>query len=169
MLEKIKISKAYTLTEMMVVMAIIGIAAVGALDYQVHSIKHCRIAQTQITASRTAQLLLEDWKSAGGATSYNPAALQLGFSSSTVPTGFTMGESIGGILNNAVYNITINNVPMVIILGYNDVDQDMVSGTVLRQLTAMVRWRQGQAIGSGGNSLSDSSVILSTYVRLDGI
>lgn len=163
-----KVSKAFTLTEMMVAMAIIAIAAVGGLDYQYHSAKHSRIAQTQITAARTAQLLLEDWKSNGGSTAYNPANLQLGFSSSSVPSNFTMGESIGAALNNSVYIITINNVPMLIILGYNDVAQDSASGTTLRQLTAMVRWRQGQAVGSGGNTLCPSPVILTTYVRLDG-
>ncbi|OHB53212.1 MAG: hypothetical protein A2Y10_13275 [Planctomycetes bacterium GWF2_41_51] len=167
-MESKKVSKAFTLTEMMIAMVMICIAAVGILDYQYHSAKHQRLAQTQITASRTAQLLLEDWKSTGGSTAYNPANLQLGFSSSSVPTGFTMGESVGGILNNCVYTVTINNVPMVIVLGFNNIEEDAVSGTTLRQLTAMVRWKQGQAIGSGGNTLCPSPVILTTYVRLDG-
>jgi hypothetical protein len=110
---------------------------------------------------RTAQLLIEDWKSVGGSTAYNPLNLQLGFSSASVPSGFTMGQSIGSTLNNTVYTITINTVPMLIILGYSDVSHDAISGTTLRQLTAMVRWQQG-------STLCDSPVVFTTYVRLDG-
>lgn len=163
-----KFSNAFTLTEMMVAIALICIAAVGVLDYQYHSAKHQRLAQTQITASQTAQLLLEDWKSTGGSTVYNPSDLQLGFTSSSIPSGFTMGESVGGILNNAVYTATINGVPMFIVLGFNDVEQDAISGTTLRQLTAMIRWQLGQATGSGGASLCQTPIVFNTYVRLDG-
>jgi prepilin-type N-terminal cleavage/methylation domain-containing protein len=163
-----KVSKAFTLIELMVAVAIIAVAAVGALDYQYLAVKHGRIARTQITAARTAQLLLEDWKSAGGAATYNPLNLQLGFSSSSIPTGFTMGQTLGAILNNTVYTITINNVPMLIILGWSDVAHDATSGITLRQLTAMVRWQQGQAVGTGGTTLCNSPTIITVYVRTDG-
>ena len=163
-----KASNGFTLTELMVAMVIIAIASLGALDYQYHSVRQSRAAHTQTTATRAAQLLLEDWMSMGGSTAYNPANLQLGFLSSSVPSDFTMGQSIGGILNNSVYSITINNVPMQIILGYSNVEHDSTSGITLRQLTAMVRWRMGQAIGTGGNTLCQRPVILTTYVRLDG-
>jgi prepilin-type N-terminal cleavage/methylation domain-containing protein len=166
-LVKSKIYEGFTLTELMVAMALICIAAIGVLDYQYHSVKQSRIAQTQVTASRTAQLLLEDWKSTGGSTDYNPTNLQLGFSSSTLPADFTMGQAVGGILNNAVYTITVNNVPMLVVLAFNDVEHDDVADTTLRQLTAMVRWQMGKATGSGGTTLCATPVILATYVRLD--
>jgi prepilin-type N-terminal cleavage/methylation domain-containing protein len=163
-----KVSKAFSVIELMVAVTIIAIAAVGGLEYQYHAVKHSRIARVQLTATRTAQLLLEDWKSVAGLTSYNPLNLQLGFANSAVPSDFTMGQSIGSVLNNTVYTITINNVPMVIMLGYSNVASYSISGTVttLRQLTVMARWKQGQAIGSGGNTLCDSPVILTTYVIL---
>jgi hypothetical protein len=104
---------------------------------------------------------MEDWKSVGGSTNYNPLNLQLGFSSIAVPADFTMGHAIGTILNNTVYTITINNVSMLIILGWSDVETDLLSGTTLRQLTVMVRWQQGGA-------LCNSPVILTTYVRVSG-
>jgi len=157
-----KVSRAFTLIELMVALAVISIAAMCALDYQYYAAKHSRIAHTQITAMRTAQLLIEDWKSVGGSTAYNPLDLQLGFSSTSVPSGFTMGQSIGSTLNNTVYTITINNVPMMIILCYSDVAHDDISGTTLRQLTAMVRWPEG------GSTLCNLPVVLTTYVRLDG-
>jgi hypothetical protein len=79
-----------------------------------------------------------------------------------------MGQDIGSVLNNTVYTITINNVPMVIMLGYSQISHDNIANTTLRQLTVMVRWKQGQAIGSGGTTLCDLPIILTTYVRLDG-
>ncbi len=163
-----KKSKAFSLVEIMLAAAVIGIVSVGVLDYQHYSLKQSRIAKVQVTAARTAQLLLEDWKSTGGATSYNPSDLNMGFSSSAAGSDFTTGYSIGGILNNAIYSITINNVPMLVVLAYSDVDHDEVADTTLRQITAMVRWRMGKATGSGGTTLCTSPVILTTYVRLDG-
>lgn len=150
----------FTLIELMMAMAVIAIAAVGALDYQYYAAKHSRIARTQTTATHTAQLLLEDWKSVGGSTEYDPLNLQLGFSSTAVPGGFTMGQSIGSALNNVIYTITVNNVPMLIILSWSDVAHDSISGTTMRQLMAMVRWQQG-------NTLCNSPIILTAYVRLD--
>lgn len=152
----------------MVAIAVICLAAIGVLDYQYHSVRHCRMAQTQLTASRTAQLLLEDWKSIGGSEDYNPAILQLGFNPLAMPSGFTMGHTFGGILNNTVYKVTINDVPMYLTLGYTDIAHDAVSGTTLREITVLVRWEMGQSMGRGGNSLCDAPVILTTYVRLDG-
>lgn len=160
--------RGFSLTEVMLSVAVIGIVAVGVLDYQRHSLKQSRIAQVQISAARIAQLLLEDWKSTGGSTSYNPSNLNLGFSSSTAGSDFTTGYSIGGILNNAIYTININGVPMLVVLAYTDVAHDDVADTTLRQITALVRWRMGKAVGSGGNNLCTTPVVLSTYVRLDG-
>lgn len=156
-----KASRAFTLIELMVAVAVISIAAICALDYQYYAAKHSRVAHAQITAMRTSQLLIEDWKSVGGSTAYDPLNLQLGFSSASVPSDFTMGQSIGSTLNNTVYTITVNNVSMLIILGYSDVAHDAISGTTLRQLTAMVRWQDG-------TTLCISPVVLTTYVRLDG-
>jgi hypothetical protein len=104
---------------------------------------------------------MEDWKSVGGATNYNPAALSLGFSSGTVPSGFTMGESYGAVINNSVYFVTVDHIPMVLILCWSDVDHDTIAGTTLRQLTAMVRWRMDDT------TLCNFPIILTTYVRLD--
>jgi prepilin-type N-terminal cleavage/methylation domain-containing protein len=163
-----KLSKAFTLTEIMVAMVIICVAAVGVLDYQYNSLKQSRFAQVQLTASRTAQLLIEDWKSQGGSSTYDPTKLNMGFVSSTGTTEFLGGQSVSGILNNAIYSITINKVPLKIVLVYSDVAEDEISQTTLRQLTAIIKWRTGEAMGGGGQSLCTTPVTLSTYVRLDG-
>jgi len=152
----------------MVAMVVICIAAVGVLDYQYNSLKQSRFAQVQLSASRTAQLLIEDWKSQGGSNSYDPTKLNIGFTSSTGTTEFLAGESVGGILNNSIYSITINKIPLKIVLAYSDVATDEISQTTLRQLTAIVKWRKGEAMGGGGQSFCTTPVVLSTYVRLDG-
>jgi prepilin-type N-terminal cleavage/methylation domain-containing protein len=164
-----KVSKAFTLIELMIAMAIIIIAAVGALGYQYYAAKQSRIGYAQTTATRIAQLLLEDWQSTGGDDkTYDPLKLNLGFSSAAVPPDFTMGLSLGSVLNNVIYNITVNNVPMSVMLSWSDVDQDHTAGTTLRQLRAMVRWQQGYVLEGGGTTLCNSPVVLTTsYIRLD--
>jgi prepilin-type N-terminal cleavage/methylation domain-containing protein len=164
-----KASKGFTLIELMIALAIITIAAVGAMGYQYYAAQQSRIAFAQVTATRTAQLLLEDWQSTGGDNqTYDPLQLQLGFSSAAVPSDFSMGLSLGSVLNNVIYTITINNVPMSIMLSWNDVAYDSVAQTTLRQLSAMVRWDQGYVLESGGTTLCSSPVVLTTaYIRLD--
>jgi prepilin-type N-terminal cleavage/methylation domain-containing protein len=164
-----KIPKAVTLIELMIAMTIVTIASLGGLSYQYYAAKQSRMAFAQTNATRIAQLLLEDWRSTGGDTvSYNPVNLQLGFSSAPIPTGFDMGLSLGSVLNNVVYSITINGVPMTIMLSWDDVEQDTTAGTTLRQLQALVRWQQGYVLESGGTTLCNSPVVMTTaYIRLD--
>ncbi|GAI31726.1 unnamed protein product, partial [marine sediment metagenome] len=54
--------------EIMIAAATLFIIVLGALSYQYHAAVHNRIAQSNLTATRTAQLLLEDWKNNGGST-----------------------------------------------------------------------------------------------------
>lgn len=69
----------------MVAMAVLAIATLGTLSYQYHSAKHSRIAKLEMTATRTAQLLLEDWKSSGG-----------GFGAENVSRGYYSGRKESG-------------------------------------------------------------------------
>jgi prepilin-type N-terminal cleavage/methylation domain-containing protein len=155
-----RVSKAFTLIEVMVAMTVIVIVAIGALNYQYYAAQHSQIANSQITSTRAAQLLMEDWMSTGGLTTYNPNALNLGFTSATIPTGFAMGQTIGTALNNKIYLITVNNVPIQLILGWSDFTPDPITGAKLRQLTVMARWNVKGA-------LCTSPVILATYIRVD--
>jgi len=75
-----------TLTEAMVTMVSLAVAAMGGLSYEYLAARHSRIAGAQTTATRTVQLLLEDWKSTGASTEYDPSALGLGFSAASQPT-----------------------------------------------------------------------------------
>jgi len=144
----------------MVTVAVLAIAALGALSYQYHAARHADIANKHMTAIRTAQLLLEDWKSTGGSQEYDPTTLGLGFSSLTIPPYFSngKGKGVGATLNNAAYAITVDNVPMWLILRWKDVDNDPIVGITLRELAIIIKWREGSDV---------PPIILTTYVRLD--
>ena len=142
-------ARGVTLLEVMVAMAVLAIAALGALSYQYHAAVHTRIASAQITATRTAQLLLEDWKSTGGSTNYDPTALELGFE----------------LQNDSNYFINVDNLPMYINLAYQDVEHDDLAGITLREISVTTRWRKGHK--QGHIAPDDPSLVLTTYVRLD--
>ncbi len=160
-----RFANAVSLTEVVVAMTILAIATLGGVGYQYYAARHSRIARAEIIGTRTAQLLLEDWKSTGGSTSYNPSSLGLGFSSAlSIPAYWSEGEEVGAAnpLNNAVYAITVDNVPMQVMLQWEDVDSDTIAKVTLRELSVTVRF-----VGTSENA--DESeyippVILTTYV-----
>ena len=170
-----KFASAFTLIEVMVAMVVLVIAALGTSGYQYYATRQARIAEAQITATRTAQLLLEDWKSTGGSEDYDPTTLELGFSSAlSLPEGSPVGVALG----NAAYTITVNDVPMVIVMTWDD-----IAGAAFRQLTVMVigspvkkeeEIKANLGLIISGKLTSESSissglispVTLTTYIRL---
>lgn len=169
-----KFSSGLTLVEAMVAMVLLAIVVLGALGYQYYAALHARIARAQIVATRTAQLLLEDWKSTGGSTEYDPSTLGLGFSAKlAVPAHWSNGEGggAGAPLHDGVYAITTvdNLVPMVVMLRWVDVAEDAQAQVKLRQLTVIVNFGT-QADLQAGSAVWPANlepIILTTYVRLD--
>jgi len=164
-------ARGFTLIEQVVAAVILTVAALGALQYEYFAAGQARIARVQMTTARAAQLLMEDWKSTGGSTEYDPSALGLGFTNDgSVPSGFTTPDGLGTTLNDTVYGVTLCDLPAMAVLKYLDVDQDTVAKITLRQLAVIVRF--GQA-GSGGITVPDPRfadmppIVLVTYVRLD--
>lgn len=170
---KAKKPKAITLIEVMVATAILVIVATGALSYQYHAARDAQIARAQIAATRTAQLLLEDWMSTGGSEEYNPATLGLGFSSAlSIPSHFSQGkgQGLGSPLHDAVYAITVDKLPMLVMLKWKDVAQDTGADVILRQLDVIVNFgvvsREEETVIT--KQLENiKPVILTTYVRVD--
>jgi len=162
----------FTLIEILVSMAVIAVAAVGTLGYQYHAVKQSRIANAQIAATKIAQLVLEDWKSAGAGADYDPTTLQLDFTTSgTAVNDFGFGDNLGATAQDAVYDINVDGFPMQIILKYRDVATDSIAQITLRQITVIVKFT-GNA---GPNNLTSTSlqfynpgIVLTTYARLDG-
>lgn len=159
---------AVTLAEVVVAMTVLSIAAVGALGYQYHANRQVRVAHAQITATRIGLLLLEDWKSTGGSTQYDPTALGLGFESTFIPQYFSEGQGVGvgTPLRSEAYVITVDNVPLIMVLKWQDVETDAVAKVTLRQLCAVVKFDEPEGL-SGSLAAYNPAIVLTTYVRLD--
>jgi len=160
--------RGFTLVETLITTIIVAIITLGALSSQYHAARHGRIAEAQIIATRTAQLLLEDWKSTGGSLDYDPTSLQLGFTGPLqIPSLWSQGQGVGqgSPLHNAVYSIAVNGLPMQVMLIWVDVETDSDARATLRELIVIVRFA-----GNGEHSTLEnlSPLILTTYVRIDG-
>ena len=159
-----KFAPAVTLVEVMVAMVILTIAALGALSYQYHAAGHGRIARAQSAATHVAQLLLEDWKSTGGSEKYDPSILAVGFSSpQPIPAKWASVKAmvLAKPLNSAVHAVTIDDLPMLVMLSWEDVAYDATAGLKLRQLAVTVKF------GVVNQLENIPPVALTTYVRGD--
>lgn len=165
----------FTLVESIIAASIIVMASVGALSYQYHAARHGRIAEAQITATRTAQLLLEDWKSTGGSRNYDPSSLELGFSGQLqIPSYWSEGVGVGAgtPVSNSVYAVTVDGFPMLFLLQWRDVATDVDAKVTLRELTVAVNFggmnAEEQAPASTIGVLANMPpIIMATYVRID--
>ena len=167
-LKRAKYRSAMTLVEVMVATAILVVAVVGSLSYEYYAFKNTQIASAQITATRTAQLLLEDWMSTGGSEDYDPATLGLGFSSVLdIPSDFSQVDGMGNPLNNGVYAITVDEIPMLAMLTRMDIDYDAVAQITLRQLGVIVEFGTASEEQNPDWAKNIRPVVLTTYVRAD--
>ncbi len=157
---KVRRFKAFSglsLVEVTVTMVILIVLAMGAMGYRYHAARHARIANAQITATRIAQLLLEDWKSTGGSTDYDPTDLSLGFTSAEDSEALEKVTVEGTVLKNNVFYIAVDSISMEIVLKWADVEVDTDTGVILRRLNVIVQYQ-----------LSPSPLIMTTYARIDG-
>jgi len=169
-----KLASALILIEVMIAMVVLGIAALGVLSHQYHAAVHARIARAQITGMRTAQLLLEDWKSTGGSEDYDVATLGLGFSSRlSIPPQWSQGQGqgLGSPLHDSAHSVIVDDLPMLMVLRWQDVAHDTITEVKLRQLTVIVKL--GEIDAHGDLVFSESylenipPIILTTYARVD--
>jgi prepilin-type N-terminal cleavage/methylation domain-containing protein len=151
--------RGLSLIEVMLAIVITSVIAIGTLGYQYFSIKHSRASDAQYLATRIGQLLLEDWKSTGGDSDYDPSVLGLGFIIPTYP-------------ETGTYKITLDNQTFYITRTRSnastapDPNPDPVAGVLLLQLRVTVKWRNDY--GQGAITSGDPEIILTTYVRRDG-
>ena len=153
-----KCAKGSNLIEVMVAVTILAIAAMGALGYQYHAAVQTRMAETETAATHIAQMLLEDWKGTGGSSGYNPKILDSGFEKSSIPADFDMAGVGGSTLGGTAYGITFDEIPILAVLRWRNVDTDPITSTVLRQLSVIARWQERPEL---------DPVVLTTYIRLD--
>lgn len=147
---------------------VLVVISLGALRYQYYAVAQGQLARAQIAATHTAHLLLEDWKSTGGATDYNPSRLGLGFSApQSLPAGFTTPEGLGNTLNEAAYTLEQNGTTLTVALKYKNVSQDTGAETTLRQLAVVARFAQAGEHDANSRLTGLPPITLVTYVRLD--
>lgn len=145
-------TRGMTLVEVMLAAAVIVVAALGTLCYEYLCVDHIRFARVQMAATRVGQLVIEDWKSTGGSSDYDPEDLAMGF---RVPPGAVWGD----------YMTVIDDVPLYIGMSQSDVARDDFAGVTLRRIDVSIRWRKNFSYGSPDND--DPAVNLTTYVRQD--
>jgi type II secretory pathway pseudopilin PulG len=168
--KRVNVASGVSLIEVMVATAILVFGTIGALSYEYHVTRDARIAGAQIAATRTAQLLLEDWMSTGGSDAYDPSALKLGFSSALdIPTDFGQGQAdgLGTPLRDAIYAITVDDVPMLVMLAWKDVAHDTTAEVKLRQVAIIVEFGTVSEETMTDCLEGMRPVILTTYVRVD--
>jgi prepilin-type N-terminal cleavage/methylation domain-containing protein len=143
----------FTLAEVSLAIAIIVIAALGALCYEYLSIDHVRIARAELAATRVGQLLIEDWKSTGGNPDYTPEDLNMGFA---LPPDADTGQ----------FMTTIDGLHLFITMVGSEVEPpDTFTGTALREIDVTVKWNHD--FSNRIPTDRDPAVVLSTYVRPD--
>ncbi len=173
-----RFAAAVILLEVMVAMVVLAVAALGALSYQCHAAVQARTADIQITGTQIARLVMEDWKSTGGAADYDPASLGLGFV--TVFPEDSYVDYTGAQLGSKLYFLKVDDKLVLTALNYRDIARDDTSAMTLRELTVVAQagddFTSGDLSFSSGQSFSSLSHQLSqvapvqmiTYVRVDG-
>ena len=166
-----------TLVEVMVAVAILAIAALGASAFRYHAALAARTADLQTTAARTALLLCESWRGASDPNAFDPTQLATGSSDSalaietiTIYKGVTMLAYEGvtmpayeGVAVPAdftplgIYGITIDGVNYHAALSWKDISPG------LRALNVIVAWNQ-RGSSSDIYELLNKSFKLTTYV-----
>jgi len=142
-------NRGVTLLELILAVLILTIVSVGTISYQYFATRLATRADAEITATRTARLVLDNWKKTGGDENFAPTSLDMGFQG----------------IPSSKYLITINHLPMTLKLEWQNVGYDDVAGVTLRQIQVTVQWRsdyQAQEVRP-----ADPRYVMTTYVRRD--
>ncbi len=138
----------FTLLELLIASLILGIVSIGAMGYHYHAHRMAQRARAEITAARTARLVLDNWKRTGGDAQFDLTDLEMGFVKQA---------------DHDTYSITADGLPMTITLDAVDIEHDPLAMVTLRKLEAAVRWRLDYQAGAIG--AQDPEYVVVTYVR----
>jgi prepilin-type N-terminal cleavage/methylation domain-containing protein len=140
----------FTLVELIVASLVLGVVSVAAVGFQYQARRMALRANAEMTAARTARMVLDNWKKTGGDANFDPVSLKMGFAK-----GAKSGD----------YNVTVDGLQMLVSLSHNDIEQDALAMVTLRQIECMVQWRSDFRPAAVRNG--DPRYIISTYVRKD--
>jgi len=139
-----------TMVEIVTAAAVLAVACVGTIGFQHHARRLALRANAEITAARTARLILDNWKKTGGDENFDLRTLEMGFTKSP---------------DSNDYRITVDGLPMTVSLKWSNVEQNAAAMVTLRQIEATIRWRSDRQNGTLGSN--DPMYVISTYVRRD--
>ncbi len=140
--------RGFTLLELVIASLVLGVVSVGALGYQYHARRMAMRARAEITAARTARLILDNWKRTGGDENFNLTSLQMGFVKNP---------------NNDTYALTVDDQMLTVSLDWQDIEVDTAAMVTLRHIEAIIRWRSDYQTGAIRES--DPIYRIHTYVR----
>lgn len=143
--------RGFTLTEVVVTIAILSVVSLGVINYQFHAIRRTKLANSKMAAARIGLLILENWKNVGGSSSFDPTTLDIGI------IDIEEGDDM--------YQLIVDNVPFYFNFSSQEIDANATTGVTLCQLQVSVQWRS-----DGQQQLpisSDPSSTFYTYVRQD--
>lgn len=138
-----KIGSGFSLMEVIIAMAILTVTVSGVFSCEFFVVKNAKQARAEMLATRTAQLLLEDWKAYGGKSDYDPAAMNSGITDA----------------GSGKYLTIVDNLPIYFSLSSNDVST--WGNTTLRQISVNAGWRSDFSQQLPGND--DCWYSLTTY------
>jgi len=145
--KRVKSAAAFTLVEIMLSVAVLLVAVIGASGYRCYAGLDARKAKTHITAARIALLLSESWRGVKGSETYDPVLHLSPDLSITANTMYQFDSTSYVIIGSAaaegftplgIYTVVSNNANDVYYatLSYKDVS------TGLRALNVVVAWPQ---------------------------
>ena len=154
--------RGFTLIEAIVAMVVLGVGVAGTMVYQCEAARQTRLAQVQITATRVAQLFLEDWKANGACYDYDPQDRQMQTDLQMSITLLTDGFDGAGN-EYREYRLVCDGAPLRMRLARSTGLSSVIPGYI--EIAATIRWRTDYA--DSFIRETDPSVVLATYARGD--
>jgi len=142
--------KGFTLLELVITMMILIVLSVGAIGYQYFASQMAQRAKAEITVTRTARLILDNWKKTGGDENFDLPSIDPGFTT---------------VSGKDKFKITVDGLPMTVTIAWKNIETDSVAVVTLRQIQATIQWRLDHQTGE--IRTNDPSYVMATYVRKD--
>jgi Tfp pilus assembly protein PilV len=146
------------LIEIMLAIAILAIAVVGASSYRYYSTLDARRADMRSTSARIGMLLCENWRGLNGDATYDPVA-RLGSQLDISEVSLGGSLSYAGFTPLQTYVVVVDDINYYVALSWRDVNAG------LRALNVVVAWAQRDQ-GSASVYDADKTFKLTTYAAI---
>ncbi len=147
------------MVEIAIFVVVLTIAVIGASGYRYFSTLSIRKSDTEITAGRTATLLVESWKGVRGISTYDPLTdTGLGLTISAASDDLTPEPPVS-FNSLGTYRVNEDNQDYYVTLSYYDVDSR------LRVLNARLAWTLSPDLPADAAQLNKSFSLSALVTR----